>query len=234
MEDLKERQVVQDNALISASYAMELNEKRLLIALISKVDSTSKAWKEGRLEIEVTALEFAELYNLDKRIAYKQLNDASKGLFNRSVRIFGDSRKGKEIRWISAREYDEGNGRVLMTFANPILKYLTSLFDQFTQYDLLGVSGLRSVHSVRLYELAMQFKSTGWRTINLEDLKRSMGIEGSYDRWVDLKKHVLDKSVIELNMKSDLLIGYEPIKTGRKVTSIKLFAKIKDQLELEW
>ena len=228
-----ERKVTQDNALISASYSMTLDEKRLLMALISKIDPTSKAWKTGSLSVEITITEWAELYSIKGGNTYERLNEASKRLYNRSVRIKGDSKKGKEIRWLSAREYNEGEGVVILTFANPILKYLTSLFDQFTSYDLLGVSGLKSMHSVRLYELACQYKSTGWRYMTLDELREALDLQDSYVRWVDLRKYVLDKSCREVTQKSDYIIAYEAVKKGRGVDAIKLFIKPKDQLELE-
>lgn len=229
---LSKNKVTQDNALITASYAMGLDEKRLLVAAISKLDPESKAWLQGRAEVEIIVTEWADLYGIRGKDVYKRLNEASKRLYDRSVRIYGDSRKGKEMRWLGAREYDERSGRVVLTFPGPILHYLTGMIDQFTSYDLLGVSGLKSIHSVRMYELASQFKSTGWRQMSLEEIKEALNLGDSYPRWVDLKKRVIDRACDEITAKSDMDLSYEMIKRGRNVIAIRLRIEEKDQLNL--
>lgn len=229
--------VVQDNALITASYRITLDEKRLLVACIGKLDPTQHLWKLGRATVDLSATEWAKLYDISSSNAYDQLNQASIKLYDRSVRITGDSKKGKDIRWLQARSYDVGEGRVQLVFSGEILFYLTGMIDQFTKYDILGVAGLKSVHSVRIYELSRQFISTGWRVIQIEDLKRMLQIEESYSKWSELKRWVIDKSINEINEKSDILLKYETIKTGKKITAIKLLIENRKQLDfggLEW
>jgi len=226
------RIVAQDNALIEASYAMSLNEKRLLMAAISQLDPTSKAWKAGKAEVTVLASEWAETFGVDPNAAYKRLRGASADLYNRSVRIKGDHRNGRNIRWLQAEEYSADEGRVTVVFSGEILYYLTSLFDEFTKYDLLGVAGLRSTHSVRLYELASQFKGTGWRYIELDALRDMFCLGDAYQDWRDLKKRVIDRACKEVTAKSDLEVSYEIVKRGRSVHAIRLKIEPKDQLDL--
>lgn len=230
--DIPRRSVTQDNALVMASYSMTLDEKRVLTTAISKLDPTGKAWKEGRAEACVTASEWSELYGTSISNSYKQIDSASEKLYQRSVLIWGDKRKGKVIRWLSAREYDNGAGAVVLTFSGPVLFYLTGMVDEFTKYDLFGVCGLKSIHSVRFYELASQFKGTGWRYIDLADLRKMLCLEDSYRDWRDLKKRVIDRSCKELTLKSDLNVAYEVVKKGRTIVAIKLLIEPKDQLEM--
>ena len=224
--------VTQDNALINASYSMSLNEKRLLVSAMAQLDPTSKAWKEGRAEVTVLSSEWAELFGVDKNAAYKRLKGASDALYNRSVRVRGDHRNGKNIRWLQAEEYSAEEGRVTIVFSGAILRYLTSLFDEFTKYDLLGVSGLKSTYSVRLYELSSQFKGTGWRYIELDDLREMFCLGDAYSDWRDLKKRVVDRACKEITAKSDLNVHYEIVKRGRSVHAIRLKIEEKDQLNL--
>ncbi len=232
MRDIRENTVTQDNALVSASYSMTLDEKRLLLACISKLDPESKAWREGRAEAEMNISEWRSLYASNSKAEYSQIRKAAQRLYERSVRIYGDSKKGKEIRWISAWEYDEGAGRVALTFSGPILYYLTGMVDEFTKFDLLGVCGLKSVHSVRLYELASQFKGTGWRQVSLDDLRIMFDLGETYQRWIDLKKRVIDRACKEVTAKSDLEVSYEIVKRGRSVHAIRLKIEPKEQLDL--
>lgn len=228
----KPRKVTQDNALISSSYTMSLHEKRLLVAAIAQLDPTSKAWREGRAEATVTAGEWVDTFGGSQKSAYRELRNASSDLYGRSVRIRGDSRAGKNMRWISAEEYSENEGRVTITFSGPILHYLSGMIDEFTTYDLLGVSGLKSTHSVRLYELSSQFKGTGWRYIPLNELREMFCLEGAYQDWRDLKKRVIDRACREITEKSDLNVEYEVVKRGRSVHAIRLRIEEKQQLDL--
>ena len=226
------RTVTQDNALITASYSMGINEKRLLMMAISQLDPTSKAWKEGRASATITASDWVSTFNYSQKSAYRELRKASSKLFESKAQLRGDNRNGKRIRWIQAEEYSEDEGRVTIVFSGEVLKYLTSLFDQFTKYDLLGVSGLKSTYSVRLYELSSQFKGTGWRYIELDDLREMFRLKDVYPRWQDLKKFVVDRACKEITAKSDLNVHYEIVKRGRSVRAIRLKIEEKDQLNL--
>ena len=213
--------VTQDNNLISSSYAMSLNEKRLLVLALSKVDPMGKAWLEGG-KAKVTVREWSEVFGIDTKVAYERLRLASKELYNRSVRISGDSENGEEIRWLSAQKYRKNNGFVEISFGREMVYYLSGMVDQFTSYQLLRVSGLKSIHSIRMYELAKQFVETGWRYIRIDDLRDMFRLNNSYSNWRDLKKRVIDRACIEVTAKSDLRVSYETIKNGRSVHAIKI------------
>ena len=225
MNDLTEQPTVtQDNVLISSSYAMSLNEKRLLVLALSKIDPMGKAWLDGGT-VKVTAKEWAEVFKLDAKSSYKRLKQAADDLYNRSVRIWGDNHNGKQIRWLSAEEYQANDGYVEISFGREMVYYLSGMVDQFTSYQLLKVSGLKSIHSIRMYELAKQFSGTGWRYIELGDLRDMLNLKDSYSNWRDLKKRVIDRACTEVTAKSDLKLSYQPIKKGRSVHAIKLIVK---------
>lgn len=212
--------VTQDNVLISASYAMSLNEKRLLVLAISKIDPMGKGWIDGDT-VRVTAKEWADVFGIDRKVAYERLRLASKELYSRSVRMFGDNNDGKEIRWLVAQEYRKKDGYVEISFSRQMLHYLSGMVDQFTSYKLLRVSGLKSSHSIRMYELVKQFESTGWRQIELDDLREMFKLGPSYKRWIDFKKRVIDRACTEVSAKSDLQVTYQMVKKGRAVHGIK-------------
>jgi len=216
--------VTQDNALISASYAMSLNEKRLLVLALSKIDPMGKAWLDGG-KAKVTAKEWSDVFGIDSKVAYQRLRLASKELYNRSVRIWGDNNNGEEIRWLSAQKYSKKNGYVEMSFGREMVYYLSGMVDQFTSYKLLRVSGLKSIHSIRMYELAKQFTGTGWRYIELDDLRQMLQIDNQYLIWQDLKRWVIDRACTEVTAKSDLKLSYQIVKKGRAVHAIKLIVK---------
>jgi len=231
-KSLRSNTVTQTNALVSAHYALSLRAKRLLVAALSQIDPNSKAWSKGELEVTVTASQWADLFGSDPRLAYRDLRAGASDLYGRSVRLYGDHINGKNIRWISSEEYSQSEGRVTITFVGRVLFHLSGMIEEFTSYDLLGVAGLRSGHSIRLYELAQQFKSTGWRRIDLSELRSALGLSDAYPKFADFRRRVLDHCCYEITAKSDIDLTWAPIKKGRTVVAIELQVSVKDQIPL--
>lgn len=86
-QELTENLVVKSNELITASYAMTVNEQRLLLACISQIDSRQKL--EGDAVFTLTVEQARDLFYSrgDQRHAYRDLQVAAERLFERKVRI---------------------------------------------------------------------------------------------------------------------------------------------------
>lgn len=222
-EDQKNELIVQHNHLIEARYHLTLQEKRLMCWLASQVKQTDEDFKEHELPIK----EFAELIDVKGDHLYKTLDTITHKLMQKIITIRSLKKKGfAKAALLGGVEYYEGQGIIKLSF-HPYLKpYMLQLKDRFTQISLGDVMGLRSVHAMRIYEVLKQYESIGNREISLSDLRDYCGIEeGKYKKFNNLKKDVLDRAKREINNKTDLLIGYEEIKTSRKITSIKFTIK---------
>jgi|TARA_R110002096_G_C14603700_1_gene722879 plasmid replication initiation protein len=224
--------VTQANALVSAHYALSLRAKRLLVAALSQIDPFGKSWLKGEIDVTVTAQQWSELFGTDINSSYRDLRAGAADLYGRSVRLYGDHLDGKNIRWISSEEYSQSEGRITITFVGRVLYHLSGMIEEFTSYDLLGVAGLRSAHSIRVYELAQQFKSTGWRKIDLVDLRSMLGLSDAYPKFADFRRRVLDHCCHEITRKSDIDLSWEPVKRGRTVVAIVLRVSAKSQIPL--
>jgi plasmid replication initiation protein len=223
-EDQKNELIVQHNHLIEARYHLTLQEKRLMCWLASQVKQTDEDFKEHELPIK----EFAELIDVKGDHLYKTLDTITHKLMQKIITIRSLKKKGfAKAALLGGVEYYEGQGIIKLSF-HPYLKpYMLQLKDRFTQISLGDVMGLKSVHAMRIYEVLKQYESIGNREISLSDLRDYCGIEeGKYKKFNDFKKDVLDRAKREINNKTDLLVGYEEIKTSRKVTSIKFTIKL--------
>lgn len=236
MQELQPKKVTKANELIEASYRLTLNEQRLVlsaVALVNSVDARSGwTWREGRI-MRITAVGFAEIYDLDLRSAYAALEDAAERLYDRTIRRKGAT-VDEEFRWISRRAvYKKGDGAVEISWSPEILPYLTLLGKRFTSYELREVVGLTSAYAIRLYELLIQFQSTGERYIGIEDFRECLAIGEKYPRFSSLKERVIQPSVRSINLHSDLYVEWEGIKKGRAVASLHFWFERKQQRELE-
>ena len=227
----KRASATQDNQLIESCYTMTLNEKRLLMLGISKVDPTAFPDSTDTLEFDVTQEEWSHYYPSDN--AYRELKRAAKLLRGRFIRLHPKSGIEHEINWVDGIKYYHEKGRVNLRFGRSIQIRLSGMLEQFTKVDLLQINRLNSLYSIRLYETLSQFRSTGFRKINIEDFRFMMATGEAYTKLYELKRNVLFPSLKEVNQKTDLQVDYEDIKKGRKVIGFKFFFADKQQTEMD-
>ena len=215
--------VCKANALIEAGYRLSLNEQRIILACIAQVDSREELLVTSKFEIH--AKEFAKCFNLSEEATYSDLKEASKNLYNRSLTIYNPDPEQPELkkletRWISSIGYIPEKGKLSLRFALDILPYLSGLKGRFTKYELEHICNMTSTYGIRLYELLMQWKTTGKREIEIDWLKKQFELDASYDRMFDLKKRVIDPAIKDINTHSNYQVSWTQRKTGRKVTHL--------------
>ena len=157
--------------------------------------------------------------------AYEQIKTASATLYMRSLVLYDTHpESGKErvtkARWVSAASYIDGEGAIQIQFSGVIVPYITMLEREFTSYRLAAVSSMSSTYAIRMYELLIQWGSTGKREVELSWLKTALMIEKDYPRLFDLKKWVIEVALDQINQHSDLTVSYTQRKTGRTVTQL--------------
>jgi plasmid replication initiation protein len=215
--------VYKANEVIEAGYKLSLNEQRVVLACISQVDSTKKLLATD--EFELSAKNFATLFSVSDENAYQALIDVTKTLFNRYVVVenpYPDRPKVKrlEMRWISSIKHLPDEGKVILMFAQDMVPYLSELKGQFTRYKLEHIGNMTSIYGIRLYELLMQWRTTGKREIEIDWLKKQFELDNSYDRMNNLKARVIDPAVKDINTHSNYQVTWTQRKTGRCVTHL--------------
>jgi|GEM_PF-233257 len=215
--------VCKANALIEAGYRLSLNEQRIVLACIAQVDSREELLITSKFEISVK--DFAKRFNLSEEATYSDLKEASKNLYNRSLTIYNPDPEQPELkkletRWISSIGYMPEKGKLSLRFATDILPYLGNLKGRFTKYELEHIGNMTSTYGIRLYELLMQWKSTGKREIEIDWLKKQFELDASYERMDNLKRRVIDPAIKDINTHSNYQVSWTQRKTGRKVTHL--------------
>lgn len=215
--------VCKANKVIEASYKLSLNEQRLILACIGQVNSMKELTSADRFEL--TAKEFAKLFNIKEDKAYQALKEVSEQLFERYVIIDNPdpeepTLKYTKTRWISSIDYIPEKGKVAVYFAQRMLPYLSLLQGQFTKYKLEHIGKMTCVYAIRLYELLVQWQTVGKREIALEELKELLQLEDKYDRMNNFKARVLEPAISDINTHSNFNVSWKQRKSGRNVTHL--------------
>lgn len=218
-EHQKSELVTQHNNLIEAKYHLTLQEKRLMCWLASQVKQTDEDFKEHILLIK----NFATLIDIKGDHLYENLNIITHKLMQKIITVKSlDNKDYIKAALLGGVKYYEGQGIVKLSF-HPYLKpYMLQLKERFTQIKLGDLIGLKSVYSIRIYELLKQYEILGKRKILLCELREYFGITpNNYKRYNDFKKDVLERVKKEINEKTDLKIDFFEIKESRKIVAIQ-------------
>ena len=223
--------VTKANSLIDASYKLNVQAQKLVLACLSKIDPRPE--KETPKEISLTATEFSNLMGIDKKNAHRELYKAADALFRSTIQLT-ENNEEIELYWIQEKAKKiKGEGAIRLVWSDKVLKYIGQLKGRFTTYKLRNIANLQSSHSIRLYELLMKFNATGERVIYLDDFKSALGISDKYKEFKILNRDVIAPSVKELNQRSDLVIKFETIKKGRSVAALSCEFKQSAQLKMD-
>ena len=227
------RLVVKDNRLIQASYSLGLVEQRLVLLAIVGARETGDGITAESL-LSVRAEDYAKHFGVENHTAYKVLADAVETLFNRraTVDVYDqkrDKHRPMAVRWVTAMQYEEGQGCITLRFGHEVVPLVTRLEEQFTSYELQQVSGLKSAYAIRLYELLMQWKSaTKTPIFELNEFRKQLGVDDTqYPKMEVFKRRVLDLSITQINEHTDIIATYKQHKAGRLITGFSFTFKPK-------
>jgi plasmid replication initiation protein len=232
---MKNSIVVKDNALINASYNLDLAEQRLILLAIVEARQSGRGINAND-PLVVHAENYANQFNVHKNTAYTTLKNACHALFLRQFsyqQASSDNVEYVKSRWVSEIRYIENEAVVKLIFAPAIVPLITRLEKHFTKYELEQISNLSSAYAIRLYELLVSWRSTGQTPIyELNEFRQILGVKDTdYAIISDLKKRVLDISIKQLNQHTDITVQYEQHKKGRSIYGFSFSFKQKKVLK---
>ena len=229
--------VVKDNALIQASYTLDLAEQRLILLAIIEARNSGQGISHDSL-LKIHASSYAEQFGVNDKTAYTVVKDASKGLFDRYVTYHDKNPKnGKDrsfnCRWVDKIGVEPDSGIVYMRFTSDVVPLITRLESHFTSYEIEKVANLSSSYAIRLYELIIQWRDNGvTQRYKIDDLRQKLGVKpDQYKKMSNFKMRVLDLAIDQINTHTDITVKAEQHKTGRTITAMSFTFKQKKAAE---
>ena len=224
-------------ALVKAAHGLNIHELRLIRYAVAQIHPTAP--QPTQLFIKIAAIEYAEAMEVkESKHFYRDIEKAAEGLWDKKIRTYKDTPKGQEIEtigWLSHSKYYRGEGVVELRFTAEVTPYLSMLSNgNKIIYRLQNLVDLKSVYSVRLYELIMQWQDTKRLLITVDDLRHALEVPEKYTFGV-MKVNCIDHAVSELKKLGKVDVKYTAIKdktNKRKIGSLEFTWKPVEQIEM--
>jgi plasmid replication initiation protein len=215
---VKNEVIVQHNNLVEARYRLSLQEKRVILWLISQIHKDDEDFKVHTINIK----EFCELAGVESNNMYKEIEKVTMRLIQRGLSIRNLEEKSLiQVSWLNAAKYRYDEGLVELCFSPYMQPFLLNLKEQFTKITLSDVMQLHSAYAIRLYELLKQYETLKKREISILDLREYCGIsKDEYKKYNDFKRKIIETALREIDKKSDITFSYTEVKQSRKIVSI--------------
>jgi len=232
---MKKDLVIKTNRLNQAFQMLSLAEFHIVqLAIVDARETGTGLTTDTPLRID--ALRYADVFGTTRQNAYMRMKEAEETLFNRRFSFFDEDGKLVKSRWISQVKYLDNEGAIEIVFTPAVVQGISRINgvkEFFTQYLLSQTSQLKSVYSTRLYELLIQWKSTGKTPIfEIQDFRAQLGLDiNEYKLMSDFKKRVLDLAVSDINEKTDIKTNYQQYKKGRSITGFSFTLKNKKNID---
>ena len=206
------------NNFVEAIYSLSIDAKKLLLSIILHIQPDNK--------IQITRKEILQETGIDlKNLNPKHRETIIEELMTKIITI--RDKDNPNNRWVKMQllmqtKYKDG---ILTTSIYPeLFPYFKEAQERlFTRLNIQNIKPLTSIYAIRIYELAKQFADTGWKEMDLEELKNILQVGEKYYRIYDFKKYVLDTAKKQINANTDIHIDYELIKKGRSYKKIKFY-----------
>lgn len=225
--------VVKTNRLNQAFQMLSLAELHIVqLAIVDARETGTGLSTDTPLRID--AKRYAEVFTTSRQNAYQRMKEAEDTLFNRRFSFYDEDGKLVKSRWISQVKYLDDQGAIEIVFTPAVVQGISRIDgvkEFFTQYLLSQTAQLKSVYSARLYELLIQWRSTGKvPMVDLITFREQLGIaDHEYKLMSDFKKRVLELAVKEINEKTDITVQYEQHKAGRIIKGFSFLFKQKQR-----
>ena len=209
--------VTQANTLVYAAYEMTLQEKRLLLLITSMIRKEHSKFHTYCIPVK----QIAEFLEINKRIAYKVVDETCTKLMSRVLHIQKPNGDWDKLNWVSTARYrskntsETGEAELQIKIHDELHPLLLELRKQFASIPFEHIANLPSYHSIRIFEILFhqsQKLQISTVEISLHELKESLGVEKNYSNFSDFRRMVLEPAKKNLAKKTPISFSYQTIK----------------------
>lgn len=225
---INNKDLIQSYIITSAKYDYSVYEKRILYRLIEFFQSLTKGEKlnhkvhltKDLFDVSIITMPIAMFLNGEEDKNHSRVKEAIRSLENKKFE-YEDDRTWEIIRIISEPKIDKYKEFVTFRINPKVVQAFLDFSKGYSKYELATAMSFESIYAMRFYELLSGQKTP--ITYSIENLKIMFQIQDKYAKVNDFFRYVIEPAKKELDKASPYSFEYKPIKTGRKITSIKFY-----------
>lgn len=219
---------------ISGHQALTLNARRSITIL------WHNAHLQGVEEGKDYSIEIDDLKPDDHK-GYEMVEEAIEALM-RTILYIKLPNSTRRVQFLGGNDLDDPNRRagvLTYSFDKRLIEVLrdSAIWGKISIPILMAFT---SKYAVSLYENIAQRSGLSKKTMEtftLEEFRDLLGVQkDAYDKFGALNKHVIKPAVLEINALAPFMMSVQPIKSGKRVTSVSLtwIPKSKDDADEAW
>lgn len=229
----REQNIFKRNELARAYLPLSLQQHKIinyLLSLVKPDDPPGKIY-------EFYTTEFCKIAGIRSRSgANREAVKQSLMSINQAQCWVRDPQvSNKEILFMffSNAEHLIQKGSFQIQFSEVVNKYILGLKDNFTSFQLDFVMPMKCQHAPHLYEILRSYGNIGYVLIDLDDLRKQLGLEKKYlNGFAEFRKNVIEPAVTEINSFTDMNVEWSPRKFGKKVSKIFFLIKTAENSDM--
>lgn len=230
--NLQETHLVQKSEplLLMRTVPFDLGELKILDTYLSRINSHDS----NNRTVTFTKAEYEQLMGLEK-CNLNSLKKYTKSMLGKVVELpMADGYTQFTLFTKAVCKLDNYGQRMIELSCSEDAKKVFFNIEKlgYLQYELKNILSLSSKYSFLLYLYLRKERYRADWTIDLKELRdEKFDLKGNeyYVNFKYFKRDILDKSVKEVNKKTDISFEYKTEKTGRRVTGIR-FILIKENI----
>jgi len=228
------KDLIQSYIVTAAKYDYSVYEKRILYRLIEMFQGLTKGEKlndkikleKDLFDVNIVTMPISMFLNGEDDKNHIRIKKAIESLENKKF-IYEDDKTWEVIRIISEPKIDKYKEYASFRINPKIVNAFLDFSKGFSKYELVTAMQFESVYAMRFYELLSNQKTS--IVYSVANLKIMFQIEDKYKLTADFFRYVIEPAKKELDKASPYSFEYTPIKTGRKITSIKFYPVFQPQ-----
>lgn len=220
---------------ISGHQELTLNARRSITIL------WHNAHLQGVEEGKDYSIEIDDLKPDDHK-GYEMVEEAIEALMRTILRIKLPGGGTRRVQFLGGNDLDDPDrraGELTYSFDKRLVEVLrnSSIWGKISIPILMAFT---SKYAVSLYENIAQRSGLSKKTVEtftLEEFRDLLGVQdAAYDKFGALNKHVIKPAVQEINALAPFMLSLLPVKSGKRVTSIRLawVPKSRDEADEAW
>ena len=178
----------------------------------------------------------------DNHKGYEQVEEAIEALMTSILKVRLPDGRTRRVQFLGGNDLDDPArpaGVLSYSFDKRLVEILrdSAIWGKISLPVLMAFS---SKYSVSLYEHISQWAGLSrksYQDLTLDEFRELLGVEeGKYAAFGALNKHVIKQTVLELNALASFSVTVIPVKTGKRVTHIRVgwWQKEKEELDAAW